>query len=99
VAAGSEHSLFITSDGSLWGMGVNDYGQLGEARGVTFHLTPFRIVPSPPRITGLQIYYSSVILTGSNGELGETILCLKEHRPDAALESVEAGRSQRPECQ
>ena len=30
VAAGSEHSLFVTSDGMLWGMGYNGSGQLGN---------------------------------------------------------------------
>ena len=29
VAAGLYHSLFIMSDGSLWGMGENGFGQLG----------------------------------------------------------------------
>jgi alpha-tubulin suppressor-like RCC1 family protein len=29
IAAGGEHSLFLKSDGSLWGMGWNWYGQLG----------------------------------------------------------------------
>ena len=29
VAAGGNHSLFIKEDGSLWGMGRNDQGQLG----------------------------------------------------------------------
>ena len=29
VAAGESHSMFVTSDGSLWGMGENDDGQLG----------------------------------------------------------------------
>ena len=29
IAAGSYHSLFIKTDGSLWGMGRNDSGQLG----------------------------------------------------------------------
>ena len=29
LAAGSAHSLLIKSDGSLWGMGDNDYDQLG----------------------------------------------------------------------
>src|SRR5271166_6242185 len=27
---GANHSLFITSDGSLWAMGENQYGQLGD---------------------------------------------------------------------
>jgi alpha-tubulin suppressor-like RCC1 family protein len=30
IAAGEEHSLFLKSDGSLWGMGNNEYGQLGD---------------------------------------------------------------------
>jgi len=29
VAAGNEHSLFVTSDGTLWAMGLNGNGQLG----------------------------------------------------------------------
>jgi alpha-tubulin suppressor-like RCC1 family protein len=30
VAAGYYHSLFLKRDGSLWGMGYNGYGQLGD---------------------------------------------------------------------
>jgi alpha-tubulin suppressor-like RCC1 family protein len=30
IAAGEYHSLFIKSDGSLWGMGDNSYAQLGD---------------------------------------------------------------------
>jgi alpha-tubulin suppressor-like RCC1 family protein len=30
IAAGGGHSLFLKSDGSLWGMGANMYGQLGD---------------------------------------------------------------------
>ena len=30
VAAGGEHSLFFKSDGSLWAMGENNEGQLGD---------------------------------------------------------------------
>jgi alpha-tubulin suppressor-like RCC1 family protein len=30
IAAGGWHSLFLKSDGSLWGMGDNEYGQLGD---------------------------------------------------------------------
>ena len=29
VAAGAGHTLFVESDGSLWGMGYNGYGELG----------------------------------------------------------------------
>ena len=34
IAAGSETSYFIKNDGSLWGMGRNDRGQLGNAQGL-----------------------------------------------------------------
>ena len=30
VAAGIEHSLYLKSDGTLWAMGQNNYGQLGD---------------------------------------------------------------------
>jgi PKD repeat protein len=30
IAAGVEHSLFLKSDGSLWAMGYNGFGQLGD---------------------------------------------------------------------
>lgn len=30
IAAGAYHSLFLKSDGSLWAMGYNAYGQLGD---------------------------------------------------------------------
>jgi alpha-tubulin suppressor-like RCC1 family protein len=30
VAAGSDHSLFLKNDGSLWAMGYNNCGQLGD---------------------------------------------------------------------
>jgi hypothetical protein len=35
VAAGSSHSLFVTSDGTLWAMGYNGYGQLGNGTTVS----------------------------------------------------------------
>src|ERR1039457_2679669 len=30
IAGGYDHSLFLKSDGSLWAMGYNYYGQLGD---------------------------------------------------------------------
>jgi alpha-tubulin suppressor-like RCC1 family protein len=30
IAAGNNHNLFLKSDGSLWAMGYNNYGQLGD---------------------------------------------------------------------
>jgi alpha-tubulin suppressor-like RCC1 family protein len=45
VAAGYSHSLFIKSDGSLWGMGRNDFGQLGIGT-TNNQLSPVMIVPN-----------------------------------------------------
>jgi alpha-tubulin suppressor-like RCC1 family protein len=50
IAAGDSHSLFLKSDGSLWGMGASYDGQLGD--GFTNRLSwkaslPEQIVPSP----------------------------------------------------
>ncbi len=45
IAAGRYHSLFLKSDGSLWAMGDNEYGKLGDG---TFNNTnrPEKIVAS-----------------------------------------------------
>ena len=42
VTAGKHHSLFITSDGNLWAMGDNQYGQLGDGS-TTKKLTPVHV--------------------------------------------------------
>jgi alpha-tubulin suppressor-like RCC1 family protein len=42
LAAGSKHSLFIKDDGSLWGMGDNFHGQLGDGTSINRH-APIRI--------------------------------------------------------
>jgi alpha-tubulin suppressor-like RCC1 family protein len=34
IAAGNAHSLFLKSDGSLWAMGINTFGQLGDGTNV-----------------------------------------------------------------
>src|SRR5208282_5778374 len=33
IAAGNHHSLFLKNDGSLWAVGENTYGQLGDGTG------------------------------------------------------------------
>ena len=39
VAAGVYHSLFVTTDGTLWAMGYNYYGQLGNGMSGIFAKT------------------------------------------------------------
>lgn len=45
VYAGMNHSLLIKSDGSLWAMGRNDFGQLGDGTNAS-HNTPRQIAAS-----------------------------------------------------
>jgi alpha-tubulin suppressor-like RCC1 family protein len=42
IAAGSEHSLFLKNDGTVWACGYNQYGQLGDSTMVDKH-TPVQI--------------------------------------------------------
>ncbi|MDR0902969.1 MAG: hypothetical protein LBM92_09410, partial [Opitutaceae bacterium] len=43
AVAGYHHSLYVTSDGRLWGMGANGSGQLGQGGTYTNQLKPVRI--------------------------------------------------------
>ncbi|KJR41726.1 hypothetical protein MCHI_002378 [Candidatus Magnetoovum chiemensis] len=45
VAAGSEHSLGIKTDGTLWAWGYNHYGQLGDGT-TTNSTTPVQVSSS-----------------------------------------------------
>jgi alpha-tubulin suppressor-like RCC1 family protein len=49
IAAGRDHSLFLKSDGSLWGMGLDSEGELGDGFFGTNYCSsiPEQIVPSP----------------------------------------------------
>jgi len=53
VAAGENHSLFLKSDGTLWAMGDNGWGQLGISGAGVMANTPFAaapIVTTPMRV-------------------------------------------------
>ncbi|AWI08340.1 immunoglobulin domain-containing protein [Ereboglobus luteus] len=72
VAAGGEHSLFLTDDGTLWGMGHSWYGQLGDARGYTgtgyqtYHITPARVATD---VTAMAAGVSHSLFIKSDGSL------------------------------
>jgi alpha-tubulin suppressor-like RCC1 family protein len=42
VAAGNEHSLYVTGDGKLWAMGSNRFGRLGDGS-TTYRRTPVQV--------------------------------------------------------
>lgn len=77
VAAGYSHTVFIKSDGSLWGMGDNLSGQLGlgEKR-ETLTIAPI-LLPLQPVITGIRVSGSDVILEGVNGIAGRSYTPLR----------------------
>jgi hypothetical protein len=70
IAAGLNHSLFLKSDGSLWAMGDNSYGQLGD--GITDNNNyetnrPEQIVAS--NVTAIAAGYRHSLFLKSNGSL------------------------------
>ena len=71
IAAGVYHSLFVKSDGSLWAMGYNYYGQLGDG---TYGSAPFdgtnqpvQIVTSNVTAIAAGVYHS--LFVKSDGSL------------------------------
>ena len=67
VAAGSEHSLFIKSNGSLWGMGSDYGGQLGNGVGRSDQESPQQIVASG--VTAIAAGSSHSLFLKSDGSL------------------------------
>jgi hypothetical protein len=70
IAAGAEHSMFIKNDGSLWVMGVNGEGQLGDG---TFNntnrpeqiLAAYNQISTHPLASG-NIQFAFVGIAGAN---------------------------------
>jgi len=60
VSTGATHTLFIRKDGSLWGMGGNNRGQLGDGN-LTDRNTPVRIVSSGVASCSSGYYHSLFI--------------------------------------
>jgi len=96
VAAGWYHSLFIKSDGSLWGMGDNHYGQLGFGDTPSLS-TPTRLVAGGvaariilPSIASISLSGADLILNGANGVPAETIYVLMGTNIAQSLSSWDA---------
>ena len=66
ITHGYNHSLFLRKDGSLWAMGMNNFGQLGD--GTTTHRsTPVKIVDS--NVVRISAGYFHSLFLKSNGSL------------------------------
>ena len=72
VVAGMDHTLFIKSDGSLWGMGASDQGQLGDGIPLNFTNRPELIVGAPAIISGVTKSGTNLVFTGINNIAGST---------------------------
>ncbi len=66
VATGYSHSLFIKSDGSLWGMGNNADGELGDGT-YSNRYYPEQIVPRRQPIIGAVSSAGNHLLLNGNG--------------------------------
>lgn len=93
IAAGGDHSLFIKSDGSLWGMGDNFYGELGDG---TFGNTnrPEQLVAGGVTAISAGFDHSLFIMSdgslwamGDNeyGQLGDGSYGSRVNRPEEIL--------------
>ena len=80
VAAGQGHSLFMMSDGSLWGMGDNGLGELGLGQTVSGVNNPQMILSSNVTAVACGAYFSLFVKSGGslwamgdngNGQLGD----------------------------
>jgi alpha-tubulin suppressor-like RCC1 family protein len=61
IAAGEAHALFIKSDGSLWGIGDDEFGQLGQGSDNDAFSVPVPIMPSGVTAIAAAGYHSLFI--------------------------------------
>jgi alpha-tubulin suppressor-like RCC1 family protein len=67
IAGGQSHSLFLKSNGSLWVMGNNQYGQLGDGTSILFTNRPEQIVAS--NVTAVAAGYNHSLFLKRDGSL------------------------------
>ncbi|WP_052088355.1 stalk domain-containing protein [Paenibacillus wynnii] len=67
VSAGSDHSLALKSDGTVWGWGGNQYGQVGDGAS-TNSLVPVQVKNLPKVVSVSAGMYTSAAL-GNGGEV------------------------------
>jgi alpha-tubulin suppressor-like RCC1 family protein len=75
ISGGDQHSLFLKSDGSLWGMGKDAFGQLGD--GFTNNLSvPEQIYPSPQPILTNSVFSATNMQFKAACQFGGTFYLL-----------------------
>ena len=62
IEAGTHSTMFIKSDGSLWGVGINDKGQLGNASN-TDKSEPIEIMSSGVQSVSTSRYHTMIVKT------------------------------------
>ena len=67
VSGGLQHTLFVMSDGSLWGMGDNSAGQLGKGSAVTGANRPIQIIGN--NVAAAAAGYGHSLFIKSDGSL------------------------------
>ena len=93
IAAGYDHSLFLKSNGSLWAMGYNCYGKLGDGTANMNTNRPEQIVTSNVTTIAAGSYFSLFLKSdgslwgmgyNGDGELGDGTLN-NTNRPEQIL--------------
>jgi alpha-tubulin suppressor-like RCC1 family protein len=89
ASAGWYHTLFVESDGSLWAMGANGNGQLGDGTTTERHV-PVMIEPSNVVAVAAGLNFSLFLTSdgnlwamgaNGNGQLGDGTTT-EQHRPE-----------------
>lgn len=67
VTCGAHHTLIIKTDGSIWAMGLNNFGQLGDGTTID-RSTPVKVAGISAAVSVSAGYYHSVI-AGTDGKI------------------------------
>ena len=96
VAGGYGHSFFVKSDGSLWAMGFNNYGQLGDGGSEEATNLPERIATANVTAVAAGQFHSLFITNGGAlwamgeniaGQLGDGLSDFSTNRPELIVAS------------
>ena len=78
VAAGYNHSIiYVTTDGTLWAMGYNGYGQLGNGTVININL-PVSVTSNVVAVAGGQMH--SLLRQEVMGRCGQWVATLRAVR-------------------